>query len=164
MKILSLDTSSKQTGWAIFEDGKYIDSGCINLSNIKDSEERLREMVIRIKENFYRQNFDFCVVETPVISRNPKTQRLLTILFGAVFALNILFWNKFVFMSPSEWRKLIDPGKKPRKREELKIWSKEKVHEMFGIDVNDDIADAILIGVALCKKIDAKEDFKNNYI
>ena len=40
-----------------------------------------------------------------------------------------------------------DDEKLPRKREELKIWSIDKVSELFDInDISDDISDAILIG------------------
>lgn len=89
------------------------------------------------------------VIETPTVIRNPKTQRLLTMIFGAVYAICIKCGHDFQELRPSEWRKLIDPGKKPRTRKELKEWSKEKVKEIFGVcNVNDDVSDAILIGQA----------------
>ena len=75
-------------------------------------------------------------------------------IFGAVYSTCIRNGFDFQELRPTEWRKLIDPGKKPRKREELKEWSKQKVKELFGIEnVNDDIADAILIGEAYCRKM-----------
>jgi len=39
----------------------------------------------------------------------------------------------------------------PRKRDELKVWSVNKVKDIFKINVNDDESDAILIGLAFCK-------------
>lgn len=44
-KIISLDTSSSSTGWAIFINGKYKSSGVIDLKDIKDTNVRLKTMV-----------------------------------------------------------------------------------------------------------------------
>ena len=70
-------------------------------------------------------------------------------IFGVVYGKCVENEIDFYELRPTEWRKLIDPGKKPRKREELKEWSKQKVKELFNInDVTDDESDAILIGRA----------------
>ena len=43
--------------------------------------------------------------------------------------------------------------KLPRKRDELKAWSKRKVLEKYNItDINDDVSDAILVGQAYINK------------
>lgn len=164
MKLLSLDTSTKQTGWAIFENGKYIKCGCINKGKITDSKERLVEMMNGIKELFYSEKPDFCVIETQVIIRNPKTLRVLTMLTGAVFFMCMANCTTFEQLSPSEWRKIIQPVGRPRKRQELKEWSIKKCVELFGIEVNDDEADAVLIGEAFSRCYNAGDIKKCNYI
>ena len=73
-------------------------------------------------------------------------------LLGAVYGKCVADGITFDSLRPTEWRKLVDPGKKPRKRDELKKWSVDKVKELYGIDANDDIADAILIGVGYLNK------------
>lgn len=88
------------------------------------------------------------VIETPVVIRNPQVQRMLTMIFGSVYTICILNNIEFQEIRPTEWRFLVDSGKKPRKREELKEWSKQKVKELFNKDVTDDESDAILIGQA----------------
>lgn len=151
--LISLDTSSSSTGWSMFTNGEYIKSGEINLKKIKDTQERLKQMIIEIDNLLMllsEPNTDVTVViETPVVVRNPQVQRLLTMIFGAVYTICLQRNIEFQELRPTEWRKLIDSGKKPRKRDELKEWSKQKVKELFKIDdVNDDISDAILIGQA----------------
>lgn len=158
--LISLDTSSSSTGWAKFFNGKYIESGQINLKNIKDTNERLKNMVIKLNDLLTREcelnDKITVVIETPVVVRNPQVQRLLTMIFGAVYTICLQNEIEFQQLRPTEWRKLIDSGKKPRKRDELKEWSKQKVKELFKIeDINDDISDAILIGQAyinMCNK------------
>jgi len=85
-------------------------------------------------------------IETPVVVRNPQVQRSLTMIFGTVYGKCIHDNIDFQELRPTEWRKLIDSGKKPRKREELKEWSKQRVKDLFELDVNDDVSDAVLIG------------------
>ncbi len=89
------------------------------------------------------------MTELTSVSRNEQTQRNLTLLLGAIYGKCIekdIYYHSF---RPSEWRKLIDPGKKPRKREELKKWGIDKVNTFIKEKTsNDNIADAILIGIA----------------
>ena len=148
-KLLSLDTSTSSSGWALFVNGKYKDSGVIDLKKVKNTSERLKTMIIKL-----RALIDYCsptvvAIETPVVCRNPLTQRMLSMIFGIVYGKCAEDGIEFYELRPTEWRKLIDSNKKPRRREELKEWSKLKVKELFGIkDVSDDVSDAILIGQA----------------
>ena len=147
-KLLSLDTSSSSTGWALFNNGKLVDYGLITPSN-KNAHERLKDMVLGIYETVDQFSPAIIVIETPVVVRNPQVQRLLTMIFGAVYGICIKNNIEFQELRPTEWRKLIDQDKKPKKRDELKEWSKNKVTELFSIkDVSDDVSDAILIGQA----------------
>ena len=146
-KLLSLDTSSSSTGWALFVNGKYNKSGLLDLK-IKDGSERMKQMVIKIKDLIDYYSPAVVVIETPVVVRNPQVQRMLTMIFGAVYAKCVFDDIEFQELRPTEWRKAVDSSKKPKKRDELKEWSKNKVKSFFGLDVNDDISDAILIGQA----------------
>lgn len=146
---LSLDTSSSCTGWAFFSNGKNKQYGLIDRAKIKDSHERLKQMVkdIYMLINYYSP--DCIVIETPVVVRNPAAQRLLTTIYGAVYGKCVFDDIDFADLRPSEWRKLIDSGKKPRDRDGLKQWALDKANELFDVDcATDDIADALLIGQA----------------
>ena len=160
--LLSLDSSTTSTGWAIYVDGKYMRSGCINLKQMKNSKNRLPEMIRQIYNLIDCENPDIIVAEEMVVSRNAQAARMLTMILGAICGYCVRAeiddyseepqGPDFYTLRPTEWRKLVDPGKKPRKQEELKKWSKKKVAEIFGVnDVNDDVSDAILVGYAYCR-------------
>lgn len=145
-KLLSLDTSSASSGWALFVDGKYIQSGCLSINNKKD---KIYSMVLELFNLIKEIRPDIIVVEEMVVTRNAQVARNLTMILGAIYGMCIQMNIDWHTLRPTEWRKLIDTGKKPRKREECKAWSLQKVDEMFGVtDVSDDVSDAILIGQA----------------
>lgn len=144
--MLSLDTSTNSTGWALFIDGKYVESGCIKIDNDNN---KMAAMIWRLFYLLDIKRPNIVVVEEMAVTRNAKVARNLTMVLGAVFGKCLEMKTDYYSLRPTEWRKLIDSGKKPSKREELKKWSKQKVLELFDIDnVNDDVSDAILIGQA----------------
>ena len=72
-KILSLDTSSKITGYAIFNDGELIRYSSIDKSNIKDSDDRMKDMVKCLITLIEREAPDVVVAEETFLSKNPQT-------------------------------------------------------------------------------------------
>ena len=150
-KILSLDTSSKVTGYAVFNNGKLIRYSSIDKSDIKNGDERMQDMVRCLIILIEREAPDIVVVEETVVTRNPQTQRMLSMILGAVFGTCVNNHFNYRSLRPTQWRKVVrgDDEKLPKKREELKLWSISKVAELFNInDISDDISDAILIGQA----------------
>ena len=150
-KILSLDTSSKVTGYAVFNDSKLIRYSSIDKSDIKNSDDRMQDMVRCLIILIEREAPDIVVIEETVVTRNPQTQRMLSMILGAVFGACVSNHFNYCSLRPTQWRKAVrsDDEKLPRKRDELKLWSISKVAELFDInDVSDDISDAILIGQA----------------
>lgn len=147
--LLSLDTSSNKTGYAIYCDGSLTQCGLIDCSDIKNADERLSKMVKEIYHLIASTKPNIVVTELTSVNRNPQVQRTLTMILGAVYGRCVsdnIFYYSF---RPTEWRKLISSEKKPRKRDELKQWSLDKVKDIFKMEVkSDDIADAILIGSA----------------
>lgn len=149
-KILSLDTSTSSTGWAYFENGKYVKSGIIDLKKNKNTNVRLKQMIAEIYGCIDYYSPTAIVIETPVVVRNPQVQRILTMIFGAVYGKCVVDNIEWQELRPTQWRKYVksENEKLPRKREELKVWSVDKVKDVFGVDVSDDESDAILIGQA----------------
>lgn len=148
IKVLSLDTSTKMTGWSIFIDGKYNDCGLIDLSDMKEkAEERIPIMIEEIEDVISSSTPDIIVVETTVVARNVASQRLLTMLLGMIWHICLKRNIEFQSVRPTEWRSWVSSEKKGNKREELKAWSVNKVKELYGVvTVSDDVSDAILIG------------------
>lgn len=154
MIFMSFDTSSSSTGYAVFENGNLVDSGVIDLKKVKNSDTRMDMMVSEIFNQLSDIQPDCVVWETPVVVRNPKTQRMLTMIVGAIMGYCIGHSIQYYELRPTEWRSLCKTKdeKLPRKRDELKQWSVSKVKELFEIETNDDEADSILLGFALIKK------------
>lgn len=152
-KLISFDTSTNKTGYAIYIDGEYQESGVIDCSENKVSRTRINEMIALLYELIERENPQIVVVETTVVTRNIEAQRNLTYILGAIIGKCVEKKIAYDSLRPTEWRKGVknNDEKLPRKREELKIWGKEKVFELYGKDVeSDDVSDAILIGRAYC--------------
>lgn len=152
-KIISLDTSSVCTGWGFYKDGNYVKSGTINLKNIKDVNTRMKTMTEKIKELIEKYKPDHVVIEDIVVERNWHTFKVLAIIIGSVYGLCIDKGISYSCLSPSAWRNMIDSGKKPRKRDELKVWGLNKVKMITNNTINDDEADAILVGYAYINNV-----------
>lgn len=153
-KLISMDTSSNSTGVAIFVDGVLSRHFLIDLKKIKNTDERIEEMIKQIYKIIEEEKPDIVVTELTVVTRNAQAQRNLTMILGAIYGkcVDKNIWH--ANFRPTEWRSLIDTDKKPlgRKRENYKQWSIDIVKEKYDIEANDDICDAILIGRAYVNK------------
>lgn len=161
MKILALDTSTKVSGYAVFNNKKLIRYSSIDKSDKSDSYDRMSAMVYEITALIEREAPDVVVIEETVVTRNPQTQRMLSMILGVVFGCCVINNFKYYSLRPTQWRKLVrwDDEKLPRKRDELKLWSINKVAELYDVqDIGDDISDAILIGRAFINMIEEQEE------
>ena len=150
-KLISLDTSTSSTGYAVYISGKLHRYDLIDFKRIKNTDERIKEMILKIYEIIETEKPQIIVAEMTVVTRNAQAQRNLTMILGAIQGKCLENNIFFSLLRPTEWRKLVNNEKEKltRKREELKQWSKQKVSDILGInDINDDISDAILIGQA----------------
>ena len=145
--MISFDTSTKDTGYAIWKNGKLICFDYINLEKISGSDKRLDMMIKEIYKTIDSHKPQIVVTELTVVNRNAQAQRTLTLLLGAIkgkcLADDIFYYS----FRPTEWRSLV--GGKSGKRDPLKKWSIEEVKRVFNVETdNDDISDSILIGQA----------------
>ena len=159
MKLLSLDLSTKSSGWAIFQDGLLVDYGCITSSST-DLLKRIDIMTDGFKEILDKHNdINRIIVRPENGMQNLKTHRALMWLQGAI-ALMIYHWNKKIELEliyPSSWRAAIGiKTGRGIKRTSLKEKDMQFVKENYNLDVNDDIADAICIGYANCHDVETE--------
>lgn len=148
-KLLALDTSTTSTGYALYVDGKLKDYGSLDFDKKTASDVRFEQMINAIYKKIDEVKPQIVVTELTSVTRNAKTQRNLTMVLGAVWGKCLLIDAYYHSFRASEWRKLVDSGKKPRKREELKKWSINKVNSILKTEINNDnISDAVLIGMA----------------
>lgn len=159
MNILSLDLSTKSSGWAIFIDGELTSHGCITSASI-DLIKRIYIMKDGIQKLLTENEIDKIVVEEVRPEGgygvgNQKTHKALMWLQAAIAFMVHDFFSKIEieYIYPSSWRAScgIKNGR-GIKRMTLKEADIEFVKETYGILVNDDEADAICIGYAQYNK------------
>lgn len=155
MAILSIDASTKSSGWAIYEGTQLKNYGCITSSST-DLFKRIHKMVDEIDILIANNNISKLILEEvrpdDVGGRsNLATHKALMFLQGAIAMLIHDKYPKITieYLYPSEWRKCckIKTGRGVV-RETVKQRDIRFVQEEFGITVNDDIADAIGLGYA----------------
>lgn len=147
--LLALDLSTKSSGWALkdLQTQELIDYGCITSTN-KDSTIRILEMRSALKGILSAHPSIQKVIaeEVRVENTNNLTQKLLTYTqFALIECIYVTNPNiKYDFIYPNSWRSKIGIHTgRGIKREELKRADIKYVKDKYGIDVNDDIADAI---------------------
>ena len=155
MNILSLDLSSKSSGWAFFENNKLIDYGCITSAST-DLIKRIYIMRDGIQEVLNKYTIDKVYVEEVrpqggFGAGNIQTHRALMWLQAAIAFMLHDFDKKITleYVYPSTWRATIGiKNGRGIKRESLKQADIAFVKERYNISVNDDIADAICLGIS----------------
>lgn len=164
MIVLALDLSTKSSGYAVFDDTKLIDYGCITASS-NDLIKRIQKIINGLSDILNKYKIDKVIVEevrpeTGV--QNIKTHRALMWLQAAVAFLLHEKCGKvdMEYLYPSQWRKEcgIKTGRGIQ-RTSLKTKDIAFVKDKYGLDVNDDIADAIGIGYAYTNVINNSFDW-----
>ena len=163
--LLSLDLSTKSSGFAIFDGDKLVKSGCITSAST-DMIKRIHIMIDGIQtllDNYL--DIDTIVVEEVRPEGgygvgNQKTHKALMYLQAALEFLvhdNYSKKVKIEYIYPSSWRAAIGiKTGRGVKRTSLKEQDIDFVKEHFGLDVNDDEADAICIGFAQNQKVETE--------
>lgn len=154
-KLISLDTSTTETGFAIFHDAILKKSGVIQSQEDDGPLGRLKSMGQGILELLDKESPDIVVLEKMNVGRNVKTARLLSELTGIVIGWTLrhpkVYYEE---LSPSEWRSSLGLQGK-FSREEMKRLSIQYVIENTGHEpVSDNEADATCIGLGYIKRFE----------
>jgi Holliday junction resolvasome RuvABC endonuclease subunit len=156
MKVLALDLSTKSTGWAIFEDKKLIDSGCITASSTNVLN-RISKITDELRIIYDRYLPDDIIVEEVLpedVRHNQQVFKALMYMQAAVALEFNKSGKKLNFYVSSEWRKKcgIRTGRGIT-RDMVKAADIKFVKDNYNIDANDDVCDAICIGHAYTHSI-----------
>lgn len=157
-KFVSCDTSTNNSALTLFVNGKYKKHKLINKSNIKDTFQRMNEMIKEIFELLNEWKPSILWIEHPQgHESNVDMVGKLCEILGSVRTWCLIHDCEYNEISPSQWRKYagIQQGKK--KRAELKQASIDYIKEKLGIDEGDDVADSIALGYAVLHYFDEKE-------
>lgn len=152
MKILSIDASSKSTGIAIFQNGKLIYHQNIIVKSSLDVLTRIKKMTNRIQEIYNKYKPTDIVMQQILpqdVRHNQKVFKALIYLQASIVLMLHTYKKQVTLYVASHWRSLcgIKTGRGVT-RDRLKQASKDLVRQNYGLVVNDDISDAICIGIA----------------
>jgi Holliday junction resolvasome RuvABC endonuclease subunit len=150
MNVLSFDQSTRVSGWAYFEDGKYVCSGVIDMSKSElETDKRSFAMAKEIWRIIKKYNPEHLVIEDTQQQNNVKTVITLARLQGMIIGYAEAHKINVHILLPSQWRAALDYTQGPKvKRAELKKQSADYVKKHFGFDLSEDENEAICEGVA----------------
>lgn len=152
MKVLSFDQSSKISSFALWDDGKYIECGSIDLHKIKDTDERIRMMSIELFKVIKKYSPDVVIIEEVAQQSNVQALKVLARMQGCIIGFCAAHKIETHIIEPSRWRATLHfklgPGVK---RQELKQQAIDYVKENYNLEVSEDECEAICIGEAAHK-------------
>lgn len=183
-RLVSIDASTTGTGVAVFkvfkssyrlENIHYIEdkrkrSESKKLTKARKKElrkqityERVQYMITELYRLLDKYRPQTIVIEDVYGGKDMYAFKMLSRFHGAMLGYALSHGIEIMFRLPSEWRKAVGiplgNGKEKYKRDELKDFAIQKVKDEFDITVNNDMADAICIGLSELK--DKKENEKN---
>ena len=153
-KVLSVDQSTRCTGYSFFSDGKYVESGIIDMNKSKlETNERSFEMAKAIWRIIKQYKPEHLILEDVQLqNNNAKTMIILARLAGMVIGYAEAHKVKTHILLPSQWRAQLHYAQGSKvKRAELKQQSLDYVKERLGLDLPEDEAEAVCEGIAAHK-------------
>lgn len=155
MKTLSIDASTKNTGIAIFDNSQLIHYQCINSSST-NTLKRIQYMTKEIQKIVKKYTPDRVVIQDVLpedVKHNQNVFKALIYLQAALVLKLFDYDLQPTFYTASHWRAQVGIKTGPGiKRNQLKTASKKLVTALYHIEVNDDISDAICLGIAYIKQ------------
>lgn len=171
--ILSLDCSTHSTGWALFEDKKLITYGCITAQKSNVFENIFT--IIKGLDKILTENPDITlVIMEEVLPKNEAyddnsvhhaKMGVFKPLMWLQAAVNFLIYIKYKkikvdFVFPNSWRSKVGIRTgRGINRDQLKKADCKFALDTFGIQVNDDIADALGIGWSQINPREETQDY-----
>ena len=159
MKVMAWDQSTKISAWSIFIDGKYETSGIIDHHKIKQVDERVQKMGLSICEQIEKIMPDMLIIEEVAQQSNPNTLKLLARIQGIIIGFAAAHKIPVHILEPSKWRSKLNFHQGAGvKREELKAQAIEFIRNTYGLDLIEDICEAICINTAAHKIFDLSSE------
>lgn len=143
-RIIGLDNATYRMGISLFENGKLIYYDLLTF--VDDNHIKRLNEIRDLFENKILKEWepDFVQMEEIQLQRSHATYEVLTKLVGTIEMACDRFDIACNKVRASEWRSTLNINSRDRATDKKKAI--ELVKTMYGINVNDDIAEAILIG------------------
>jgi Holliday junction resolvasome RuvABC endonuclease subunit len=153
MVVMSLDQSTRCSGYAVFKDGEYITSGVVDMNKSQlETDKRSFEMAKEIWKIIKKHNPSHLVIENVQQQSNPSTMIVLARLAGMIIGYAEAHNVHVHILLPSQWRKALNYSQGAKvKRQELKQQSIDYVKKNLGLDLPEDECEAIAEGIAAHK-------------
>lgn len=143
IKILSIDQSTKRSGWCLTNNNKYHSSGVLSVEDLADTIERMKLMYDEIKQLIKRVKPNCVLIEDVQFQRNYSTFRTLSQLQGLIMAYLFDLDLPFYIIPSTAWKSCCHI--KGANRQEQKKNTQKYVKDTYKLDVSEDEADAICI-------------------
>ena len=142
-RVIAFDQATENFGLSIFDNGKLVFYSLYKFSgDVCARLTKIRKFISDIVIKEWKP--DFICFEDIQYQNGIITFKILAMLLGIVQEVINENDIPFEIVSPNVWRKYAGTAGKDRKTE--KMLSKAVVKEKYNINVNDDVAEAILIG------------------
>ena len=143
-RLLILDQSTTNCGWAIFENGKLLDFGVKSLPK-EAIEIRIAELNDWFVQKLHEWEIDGVGIEDIQLQQDPLIYKKLAMLMGVLINSTIAEIEEIpIIKSSSEWCNKC--GIHAKYRDERKRLSQARVKALFNKSVSQDAADAINLG------------------
>lgn len=147
MRVLALDQSSIENGWAVVEGtDTLVKYGSFRLDRRQALEERMAQMFIELECLITEWEPDMIAYEGISYQRNVNVFKVLAQVQMAVMMVSLNNGVKSVEVYPATWRS--KTGVKARTRDLQKAEAIDKVEELYGVRLPEDVAEAVLIGLS----------------
>jgi Holliday junction resolvasome RuvABC endonuclease subunit len=149
MKILSFDQASVVTGWALFDNKTYIESGVIKKNKSTPITERVPSMALAICAKVKEIKPDAVIIEDIQSQSSVKTVIDLARLQGGIIMYCASKGIPIEIYHPSTWRKTLGFVQGARvKRDELKKQATEYIKALGFNIASEDESEAVCINLA----------------
>ena len=154
-KVLSVDQSTRCSGYCLVEDNEYVCSGVIDMSkSTLDTQERSFEMAKAIWKLVNKYKPECLVIEDVQNQNSTKTVIILSRLQGMIIGYAEAHGVETHILAPTVWRRELNYQQGPKvKRAELKQQSEDYVCNKYGFVKSEDENEAIALNDAARKKL-----------
>lgn len=155
-RVMSVDQSTRCSGYCIIDDDDYICSGVIDMSKSElETPERSFEMAKAIWKLIKKYKPEYLVIEDVQNQNSTKTVIVLARLQGMILGYAEAHGVQTHILAPTAWRRVLNYSQGPKvKRAELKKQSIDYVKNTYGLDLPEDECEAIALNDAARQKFD----------
>lgn len=159
-RVIALDNSTQKIGLSVFDDEELVYYILLNFTGTS-YEERLLKISNFLEDIIIEEwDPDFLVFEDVQFQSNYATYKKLSMLLGILTVVSMKYGIDTEIVSSNTWRTNYQISKERQKAKEQAIGM---VKKMYNVNVNDDVAEAILLGRYMSEQIKVNKSIKKAF-